>query len=117
MGLQVVSPWMMDFSHLTVFAGTGKTSLCQGICQQLSIRLSDPFPSFQLVKVDSQSLFSRYFSESGKMVTRLFNSIESMLDEDKNGFVCVLIDEIESLVGSREQDSGSKEPKDALRVG
>ena len=70
----------------------------------------------RLVKVDAQSLFSKYFSESGKLVTKLFASIESILNKGNQSFVCILIDEIDSLAGCRKQKSGPEEPKDALRV-
>ncbi|KAL9126516.1 MAG: hypothetical protein Q9217_004440 [Psora testacea] len=96
--------------------GTGKTSLCQALAQRLSIRLGSQFPFCKLVKVDAQSVFSKWFSESGKMVTKLFGSIEAMLDEDEHTFICVLIDEIESLAGIRQHTPGANEPKDALRV-
>ncbi|KAL9103871.1 MAG: hypothetical protein Q9163_001108 [Psora crenata] len=95
---------------------TGKTTLCQALSQQLSIRLGRQFPVCKLVKVDAQSVFSKWFSESGKMVTKLFASIETMLDEDEHRFVCVLIDEIESLAGTRQHSPSANEPKDALRA-
>ena len=114
-------PWFDDALNLTAPAadellGTGKTSLCQALAQQLAIRLGSQFPSCKLVKVDAQSVFSKWFSESGKMVIKLFASIETMLDEDEHTFVCVLIDEIESLAGTRQHTPGANEPKDALRV-
>lgn len=74
------------------------------------------FPTSRVVQIDAQCLFSKWFSESGKMVTRLFTSIESLLDQDEHSFLFVLIDEVESLAGTRYTGVGSNEPRDALRV-
>ena len=61
-------------------------------------------------------MFSEYYGESGKVVDKVFAVIESMLDEDENTFICVLVDDIESLAGKRECCSSSNEPHDSLRV-
>ena len=61
-------------------------------------------------------MFSEYFGESGKVVDKVFAVIESMLDEDENSFICVLVDDVESLAGKRECSSSSNEPHDSLRV-
>ncbi len=96
--------------------GTGKTSLCRALAQQVSIRLGNIFPLCKLVEFDAHSMFSQYFGESGKVVNRIFDMIESMLDEDENALVCVFIDEIESLAGKRQHSGSSHEPQDSLRV-
>ena len=69
-----------------------------------------------MVEIDAHSLFSKYFSESGKLVSKMFESIEAMLDEDESTLVVVFIDEIESMTSTREQSVHSNEPRDALRV-
>lgn len=61
-------------------------------------------------------MFSEYYGESGKVVDKVFAVIESMLGEDENTFICVLVDDIESLAGKREYFSSSNEPHDSLRV-
>jgi len=97
--------------------GTGKTTLCKALAQRLSIRLGDLYPNAsQLIEVNSHSLFSKWFSESGKLVSRLFERIEEAA-ADQSSMVCVLIDEVESLAASRSGASGagSSEPSDALR--
>ncbi|MCJ1364287.1 T-complex protein 1 subunit beta [Acarospora aff. strigata] len=96
--------------------GTGKTSLCRALAQQLSIRLGQHYPESKLIEVNSHSLFSKYFSESGKLVGKLFEDIESMLDEVDDTFVVVLIDEVESLTSAREQAALGIEPNDAMRA-
>lgn len=63
--------------------------------------------------MSSHSLFSKWFSESGKLVTKLFEHI-SEVAEDTRCQVFVLIDEVESIVSSR-SNAGS-DPGDAVRV-
>lgn len=70
------------------------------------------FSDAQLVEINSHSLFSKWFSESGKLVQKLFERIED-LASDPNTLVFVLVDEVESLAGKR--SVGSVEPSDSLR--
>jgi len=72
--------------------GTGKTSLCQALAQKLSIRLGHRFPAAQLLEINAHSLFSKWFSESGKLVQKLFDHIHELL-EDSDTLVFVLIGE------------------------
>ena len=51
--------------------GTGKTSLSRALAQKVAIRLSDRFAYGHLIEVNSHSLFSKWFSESGKLVQRM----------------------------------------------
>ncbi|EIW82235.1 AAA-domain-containing protein [Coniophora puteana RWD-64-598 SS2] len=95
--------------------GTGKTSLCRALAQKLSIRMSHRYSQSRLLEINSHSLFSRWFSESGKLVQRLFNNINEMI-EDEDCFVVVLIDEVESLTAARAGAMAGTEPSDGLRV-
>uniref|UniRef100_A0A7S0EB03 AAA+ ATPase domain-containing protein n=1 Tax=Hanusia phi TaxID=3032 RepID=A0A7S0EB03_9CRYP len=95
--------------------GTGKTSLCKALAHKLSIRMSDRYRSGQLVEVNAHSLFSKWFSESGKLVNKLFDTIREFLDDEET-FVCVLIDEVESLTAARQSALNGSEPSDAIRV-
>ncbi|KAG8865286.1 hypothetical protein FRB96_000176 [Tulasnella sp. 330] len=95
--------------------GTGKTSLCRALAQKLSIRLSERYPTAKLVEINSHSLFSKWFSESGKLVQRLFASVTDMVEEEGT-FVVLLIDEVESLTAARAGAVAGTEPSDALRV-
>ncbi|GJN92360.1 hypothetical protein Rhopal_005390-T1 [Rhodotorula paludigena] len=70
--------------------GTGKTSLCRALAQKLAIRLSDRYEHGKLIEINSHSLFSKWFSESGKLVQRLFAQVTEMV-EDERSFVVVLI--------------------------
>ncbi|XP_061399265.1 pachytene checkpoint protein 2 homolog [Musca vetustissima] len=94
--------------------GTGKTSLCKALAQKLSIRCRPIFRYTHLIEINSHSLFSKWFSESGKLVMRLFGKIKEII-QDSHSLVCVLIDEVESLAYARDCMSG-QEPRDAMRV-
>jgi pachytene checkpoint protein 2 len=54
----------------------------------------------QLIEVNAHSLFSKWFSESGKLVSKLFATITELLEEP-GCLVFVLIDEVESLSSAR----------------
>jgi len=95
--------------------GTGKTTLCRALSQKLAIRLAEIYPSAILVEVNAHSLFSKWFSESGKLVARLFQYI-SELAEDSDQLIIVVIDEVESLTAARSAALDGREPSDALRV-
>ncbi|KAJ3778370.1 P-loop containing nucleoside triphosphate hydrolase protein [Lentinula raphanica] len=95
--------------------GTGKTSLCRALSQKLSIRLSQRYSHARLLEINSHSLFSKWFSESGKLVQRLFTSISELADEE-DAFLFVLIDEVESLTAARASAMAGTEPSDGLRV-
>ncbi|KAL4234081.1 Pachytene checkpoint protein 2 [Mactra antiquata] len=95
--------------------GTGKTSLCKALAQKLCIRLSNRFSHGQLVEINSHSLFSKWFSESGKLVMKMFQKIQELID-DSDALVCVLIDEVESLTAARKSAMSGSEPSDAIRV-
>ncbi|XP_051465184.1 pachytene checkpoint protein 2 homolog isoform X2 [Apus apus] len=95
--------------------GTGKTSLCKALAQKLTIRLSYRYRYGQLIEINSHSLFSKWFSESGKLVTKMFQKIQELID-DKDALVFVLIDEVESLTAARSAFRAGTEPSDAIRV-
>lgn len=50
----------------------------------------DRYEHGKLIEINSHSLFSKWFSESGKLVQRLFAAVTEMVD-DESGFVVVLI--------------------------
>ena len=81
------------------------------LCELLFFRYS----STHLVEINSHSLFSKWFSESGKLVQKMFGEIQRLM-EDRRHLVCVLIDEVESLTAARKSSLGGAEPSDALRV-
>ncbi|KJH45314.1 ATPase, AAA family [Dictyocaulus viviparus] len=95
--------------------GTGKTTLCRGVSQHLSIRLNSRFSSSVMVEINSHSLFSKWFSESGKLVLKMFDQIDDLAD-DGRCMVFVLIDEIESLGMSRDTSTSRGDPADSIRA-
>lgn len=96
-------------------AGSGKSTLCRALAQKLSIRLSGQFKSACLVEINTNALLSKYFSESGKLIGAAFERIRNMA-QDKTKLVCVLMDEVETIAGSRERSSAGGECNDGMRV-
>lgn len=117
-----VSSHLVHWNRMILFhgpPGTGKTSLCRALANKLSIRMNQRFTSTSLLEIHSHSLFSKWFSTSGKLIHRLFDLIQEMLQEDPNRLICVFIDEMESLAANRSSmisGSHSSEPTDALRA-
>jgi pachytene checkpoint protein 2 len=98
--------------------GTGKTTLCRALAHKLSIQTQHIFSSGgYLLEIKSHSLFSKWFSESGKLIARLFDRIRELVEDEPDALFCVLIDEVESLAGSRTASTKSgSEPSDAVRA-
>ena len=95
--------------------GTGKTSLCKALSHQLSLRLRRIYSAYELIEINAHSLFSKWFSESGKLVMKMFASIREFAS-DPTRFVCILIDEVESLTAARTKAMSGSEPSDAIHV-
>eukprot|EP00924_Labyrinthula_sp_SR-Ha-C_P007600 snap_masked-scaffold_42-processed-gene-1.19-mRNA-1 protein AED:0.16 eAED:0.20 QI:0/0/0/0.66/1/1/3/0/434 len=106
--------------------GTAKTSLCKAFAHHLSKALcsytfcpeaefkENQYTKAKFLEINSHSLFSKWFSESGKLVTKLFQYVRELC-QNKSTLVCLLVDEVETLAGSR-VSAGSSEPTDAIRV-
>lgn len=88
----------------------------RALAHKLTIRLGRHFTKGLLVEIDSQALLSKWFGESGKLIGKMFEQVHAMA-EDETTVVCVLIDEVETLTGSREKAVNGNEVGDALRVG
>lgn len=88
--------------------GSGKSTLCRALAQKLSIRLSKTFPQAILVEANTNSLLSKYFGESGKLISALFDEVQS-LAESPSTLVCVVMDEVETIAGSREKATSGDE--------
>ncbi|KAI7546126.1 hypothetical protein KC331_g5809 [Hortaea werneckii] len=95
--------------------GSGKSTFCRALAQKLSIRLSDVFRKATLVEVNTNSMLSKYFGESGKLIGAMFERVHTMA-QDPAALVCVIIDEIETIAGSRERSTTGGECNDGLRA-
>ncbi|XP_032666799.1 pachytene checkpoint protein 2 homolog isoform X2 [Odontomachus brunneus] len=95
--------------------GTGKTSLCKALAQKAVIRMKGHFTHGEFIEINSHSLFSKWFSESGKLVMKLFEEIKNLVQDEK-ALICILIDEVESLAHARKACSNGTEPSDSIRV-
>ena len=95
--------------------GSGKSTLCRALAQKLSIRLSQTFPQAMFVEVNTNSMLSKYFGESGKLISSLFEDITAIA-QSSSTLVCVVMDEVETIAGSREKVTNGGECNDGLRV-
>ncbi|KAK4500318.1 hypothetical protein PRZ48_008507 [Zasmidium cellare] len=95
--------------------GSGKSTLCRALAQKLSIRLSKTFPQATLVEANTNSLLSKYFGESGKLINALFDKVQT-LAQSPSTLVCVVMDEVETIAGSRERVTSGGECSDGLRA-
>jgi SpoVK/Ycf46/Vps4 family AAA+-type ATPase len=56
------------------------------------LTLSYSYSEGRIVEINSHSLFSKWFSESGKLVQKLFSAVHGMI-ENPDCFVIVMIGE------------------------
>lgn len=68
------------------------------------------------MEVQANSLGSKYYNESAKLVSLLFEQIEGELEREVDTFICLLVDEIESLACQRQHAMSIDEPFDTVRA-
>lgn len=96
--------------------GSGKSTLCRALAQKVTIRLGGTFANSYLVEINTNAMLSKYFGESGKLIASAFDQITS-LAADSDCLVCVVMDEIETIAGLRENATSGNECRDGMRVG
>ncbi|KAF9884643.1 hypothetical protein FE257_001396 [Aspergillus nanangensis] len=114
-----LNKWTINWNRLILLwgpPGTGKTSLCRGLSQKLAIRMGKQYPQSKLIEINAHSLGSKYFGESSKLVAKMFENIETLLEDEEETFVCVFMDEVETLAAGRERALSGNEPFDAVRA-
>jgi hypothetical protein len=89
-----------DDEHWKVHSPPLLTLLCEFTAVLRCAVLWCRYTTSQLVEVNAHSLFSKWFSESGKLVSKLFAAITELVEEPQ-ALVFVLIDEVESLSAAR----------------
>jgi len=81
----------------------------------MAIRLYAKFEYIQLLELNCHGVFSRWFSESSKLVVKAFGQV-LQLAQQSSTFLFLLIDEVESIAMSRDSSFGGHEPTDGIRV-
>ena len=77
--------------------------------------MKSTFPVIKLIEIKTSSLLTRWFGESGKRVSVLFDGIMDIA-ADGQTLVLVLLDEVESIVSSRKKASAGGDHRDGIRV-
>ena len=96
--------------------GSGKTTFSKSLAQTISQLFFTEYNSIILHEINSQSLYSKFYSESGKLVQKIFSEFVQKATENKNNLYFLLIDEVESLASSRERVMSTGEPTDSIRA-
>ncbi|OQO07316.1 hypothetical protein B0A48_07013 [Cryoendolithus antarcticus] len=95
--------------------GSGKSTLCRALAQKMAIRLGEKFAAADLVEINANAMLSKYFGESGKLIESTFDGVMERAKDGKK-LVIVVIDEVETIAGSRKMASGGGECHDGLRA-
>uniref|UniRef100_A0A1I8F7H8 ATPase_AAA_core domain-containing protein n=1 Tax=Macrostomum lignano TaxID=282301 RepID=A0A1I8F7H8_9PLAT len=97
-----VKPRLLGYAHSTLrfrrrrggpAPGTGKTSLCRALAHKLSIHMADRYDYGCLVEVNSTAVLPKWFSESGKLVQKMFDKLHEHLADER----CLCLDAVKRL--------------------
>ncbi|ELA48381.1 hypothetical protein VCUG_00217 [Vavraia culicis subsp. floridensis] len=86
-------------------AGTGKSTLCRAVADKIAVRTKK---RIKIVEVRCTHYVSKFYGESGQKLSELFKNL------DRN--TVVIIDEVESLLVSRDRICARNEPLDSIRI-
>ena len=96
--------------------GTGKSSLCRALAQKISIRMAPNYVFVKLIEIQTASLLSKFYSESGQQVQTLFKQLCKLCASNKDTFFCMFVDEVESIARSRKTTVLNGAVEDSQRV-
>ncbi|KAF7678810.1 Pachytene checkpoint protein 2 like protein [Astathelohania contejeani] len=91
--------------------GTGKSTLARAIAQKLAIRIVGK--QIGVIEINCASLFSKFYGETSKIVDKIFFDI---ISQSKDTSLLIIIDEIESIMISRNISMSRNEPIDSMRL-
>ncbi|KAL6064592.1 Pachytene checkpoint protein 2 [Balamuthia mandrillaris] len=111
---KAVNTQLISWNRIVLLYGYERETIA--LAQKIAIRLQHRYDYGLLIELNAHSLFSKWFSESGKMVLQLFEKIRDVTEANNEAFVCLLIDEVESLTAARSRAIAGNEPSDAVRV-
>ena len=94
----------------------GKTTLAQALAQRLSIRLNSTFSETFLLHLRAATLLSQFLGQSAKQIHQISESIAHLSSTNPTTLYVLVIDEIESLAGSRSKANAQGEVQDAVRA-
>lgn len=97
---------------LTGLPGVGKTTLARGLANRIAQAMAGPQWAF--IEIDPHALTSSSLGRSQRSVEQLFSEILS--EHASVGPLVVLIDEVETLIGSRQDLSMDANPIDVHRA-
>lgn len=92
-------------------------SICRALANQVAgerAQISGDRISY-LVEVNTAALFSKYFSESAKSITKIFGHVATLSAQEDTELIFILLDEVETIAVSRSQVSRAGENMETLR--
>ena len=98
--LAAANPDLLPSQRLVLLYGSpgcGKSSLARGLAH----KISGDHPGTALLEVSCAALFSKFLGESARALVTLFDAAKKLAAEAPQGIIVVVIDEVESIGGTR----------------